>query len=171
MVDAGLLAPLALPALQALFAPQPPAQPVQLPILPYQHVPSQPIQHMLQLNWSHFKPEFAGKPDEDAEAHLLQTNDWMDRHVFQEGVKVQHFCLTLGREARLWYESLRPINVNWIRLQNQFRQQYSKIGNTREELFHVWRSFHYDENIGTLDSYVTCIQQVATLLGYGQPQV
>ena len=28
-----------------------------------------------QLNWSHFKPDFSGKP-EDAEAHLLRTNDW-----------------------------------------------------------------------------------------------
>ena len=64
---------------------------------------------MPQLNWSHFKPEFAGKPDEDAEAHLLRTNDWMDTHVFPEGVKAQRFCLTLVGEARLWYESLRPI--------------------------------------------------------------
>ena len=31
-----------------------------------------------QLNWSHFKPKFTGKPDEDAEAHLLRMNDWMD---------------------------------------------------------------------------------------------
>ena len=23
------------------------------------------------LNWSNFKPEFSGKPEEDAEAHLL----------------------------------------------------------------------------------------------------
>ena len=28
-----------------------------------------------QLNWSHFKPEYAGKPDDDAEAHLLRMND------------------------------------------------------------------------------------------------
>ena len=46
----------------------------------------------------------------------------MDTHVFQEGVKVQHFCLTLVGEAILWYELLRPINVHWIGLQNQFRQ-------------------------------------------------
>ena len=69
----------------------------------------------------------------------------MVTHVFQEGVKVQCFCLTLVGEARLWYESLRPINVDWIGLQNQFRQQYSKIGNTREQLFPAWRSFHFDE--------------------------
>ena len=106
---------------------------------------------MPQLNWSHFKPEFSGKP-EDAEAHLLRTNDWMDTHAFPEGVKVQWFCLTLAGEARLWYESLRPINVDWLGLPNQFRQQYSKIGNTREQLFHAWRSFHFDENAGTLDS-------------------
>ena len=32
-----------------------------------------------QLNWSHFKPEYSGKPDKDAEAHLLRMNDWMDK--------------------------------------------------------------------------------------------
>ena len=66
---------------------------------------------------------------------------------------------------------MRPIKVDWIGLQNQFRQQYSKICNTREQLFHAWRSFHFDENAETLDSYVTCIRQVATLLGYGKPHI
>ena len=82
------------------------------------------------LNWSHFKPEFSGKPGDDAEAHLLRKNDWMETHNFPEVVKVQRFCLTLTGEVRLWYESLRPIVVNWQGLQDQFRQQYSKIGNT-----------------------------------------
>ena len=77
---------------------------------------------MSQLNWSHFKPEFAGKSDEDAEAHLLRTNDWIDIHAFSEGVKVQRFCLTLVGEARLWYESLRPIVLDWNDLQTWFRQ-------------------------------------------------
>ena len=36
-----------------------------------------------QLNWSYYKPEFAGKADEDAEAHFLRTNDWMDMHTFK----------------------------------------------------------------------------------------
>ena len=75
---------------------------------------------MPQLNWSHFKPEFTGKPDEDVEAHLLKINDWMDTHAFPEGVKVWHFCLTLVGEKRLWYKSLRPINLDWNGLQNQF---------------------------------------------------
>ena len=87
--------------------------PVQLPIPPAQPIPAQPIQpaHIPQLHWSHSKPEFTGKPYEDAEAHLLRMNDWMDTHAFKEGVKVQCLCLTLVGEARLWYESLRPINV------------------------------------------------------------
>ena len=42
-----------------------------------------PMANQQQLNWSYFKPEFAGKMDEDAEAHLLRTNDWMDTHNFQ----------------------------------------------------------------------------------------
>ena len=61
----------------------------------------------------------------------------METDAFQEAVRVQRFCLTLVGEARLWHESLRPIAVDWNGLQDQFRQQYSKIGNTREQLFHA----------------------------------
>ena len=35
----------------------------------------------------------------------------------------------------------------------------------------MWRSFHYDENVETLDAYVTRIRQVVRLLGYGESQV
>ena len=45
----------------------------------------------------------------------------MDIHAFPEGVKVQRFCLTLVGEARLWYESHRPIALDWNGLQTQFR--------------------------------------------------
>ena len=90
----------------------------------------------------------------------------MDTHEFLDQVKVQRFCLTLIGEARLWYISLRPINADWVSLQNLFRQQYSKIGNTREQLFHMWRSFHFNENAETIDVYVNRIRQVANLLGY-----
>ena len=60
--------------------------------------------------------------------------------------------------------------MTWQILQNQFRQQYSKLGNTREQLFHAWRSFHYDENVEMTDTYVTRIRQVSRLLGYQEPQ-
>ena len=85
--------------------------------------------------------------------------------------KVQQFCLILLGEARLRYQSLEPINVDWQGLQYLFRQQYFKIGNTREQLFHVWRSFSFDENTETIDAYVTHIRQVAKLLCYGEPQI
>ena len=61
----------------------------------------------------------------------------MNARHFTEGVKVQRYCLTLSGEARLWYHSLEPINVGWQGLQNLFSQQYSKISNTREQLFHM----------------------------------
>ena len=38
----------------------------------------EPVGHQqqhLHINWSHFKPEFSGKPEEDAEAHLVCSND------------------------------------------------------------------------------------------------
>ena len=113
-------------------------------------------QQHLHINWSNFKPEFSGKPVEDAEAHLLHSNDWMNAPHFADGVKIQSFCLTLLGEARLWFQSLEPLNnITWSELQNLFRQRYSKVGNTREQLFHAWRSFSCDENTETIDSYVT----------------
>ena len=66
---------------------------------------------------------------------------------------------------------LRLINIDWVGLQNIFRQQYSKIGNTREQLYHAWRSFHFDENAEMIDTYVNYIRQVARLLGYQEPQI
>ena len=131
--------------------PDPPANP------PKSMQPNPPFQ-VPQFNWSYFKSEFSGKPEEDAVAHLLRTNDWMETHNFPKEAKVQRFCLTLTGEARLWYESLRPIEIDWPTLEEHFRQQYSKCGNTREQYFHVWRSFHYDENTDTIDSYVSKIK-------------
>ena len=146
--------------------PQNPPAHVPNPILP----PAPSVQ-ISQLNWSYFKPEFSGKPEEDVEAYLLRTNEWMETHNFPEVAMVQRFCLTLTGEARLWYETLRHIVVNWTGLQEYFRQQYLKFGNTREQLFHVWRSFHYDENAETVDAYLNRIKQVAVLLNYGEPQI
>ena len=80
-------------------------------------------QQHLHINWSNFKPEFSGKPDENAKVHLLCPSDWMNVHHFGDGIKVQIFCLTLLGEARLWFQSLEPLNnVTWLQLQNLFRQ-------------------------------------------------
>ena len=56
-------------------------------------------------------------------------------------------------------------------LQHMFRQQYSKIGNTREQPFHAWRLFHFDENAETIDAYIHHIRPVANLLGYQDSQI
>ena len=149
--------------------PNPPPDPPANPPNPMQ--PQNPPFQVPQFNWSYFKPEFSGKPDEDAVAHLLRTSDWMETHNFPQEAKVQRFYLTVTGEARLQYESLRPIEIDWPTLQEHFRQQYLKFGNTREQYFHIWRSFHYDENTDTIDSYVSKIKQVAALLNYGEPQI
>ena len=75
-------------------------------------------------------------------------------------------------EARLWYHSLEPLgDTTWAQLQNLFRQRYSKLCNIREQLFHAWRSFTFDENTETIDSYVIRIRHIASLLGHGEPQI
>ena len=118
-----------------------------------------------------FQAEFAGKPEEDAEVHLLHTNDWMRTHDFEEDVKVHRFWLTLLGEARLWYETLTPIANDWPALQNAFRRQYSKLGNTPEQFFHQWRSFYFDKNVDSLDTYLTRVSQCTAMLNYGEPQI
>ena len=137
-------------------------------------LPEQPPVAMAnnQLNCSHFKPDFSGKPEEDMEAHLLRTNDWMTTHDFPEDQKVRRFCLTLLGEAGLWYETLnaQQQQLNWAGLQEKFRQQYSKFGNTREQCFYVWRSFHFNEATKTIDGYIQKVKQVVALLNYGEPQ-
>ena len=115
-----------------------PAQPVPQPV-PAGVVP---VPQIIYQNWIGKKPEFSGKPEEDTESHLLSMRDWMEAHNFPEGEKVRHFRVTLTGEARLWYESLTPIDNDWPALQNKFRWQYSKIGNTPEQLFHAWRTLN-----------------------------
>ena len=143
-----------IPTEQPNLPPNQPNQPNQ-PNLPEN--PPTSMANPQQLNWSYFKPEFAGKP-EDVEAHLLRTNDWMETHDFPDNTRVRRFCFTLMGEVRLWYETLRPAQLNWAALQEHFRQQYSKFGSTREQYFHVFRSFHYDENTDTIDSSVSKVK-------------
>ena len=152
---------------QPLDAPtDEPNQPNQPPnILP------DPMAIQQQLNWSYFKPEFVGKTEEDAEAHLLRTNIWMDTYNFPDDQKVRGFCLTLTGKARLWYETIRNVNLDLLSVQECFRQQYSKFVNTREQYFHIWRSFQFDEAIDTIDGYIHKVKQVAALLDYGEPQI
>ena len=102
---------------QAQGVPAPPPPFLPAPVQAGQQAPQQQLEHpmpsaqqgqqIVHLNWSHFKPEFSGKPDEDVEAHLLHSNDWMTTHHFVEGVKVQRFCLMLLGEARLCYRLAR----------------------------------------------------------------
>ena len=80
-----------------------------------------PAPQVVYQNWVGKKPEFSGKPEEDAESHLLSTRDWMEDHNFPEEVKVGRFCLTLRGEARLRYKSLAPLANDWPALQNKFR--------------------------------------------------
>ena len=130
-----------------------------------------PAPQIIYQNWIGKKPEFSGKPEEDAESHLLSTRDWMEAHTFPEGDKARCFHVMLIGEARLWYKSLAPLDDNWPTLQNKFRWQYSKKGNTPEQLFHAWRTFKFDENMDTIDSYVLRMSQVAAMLDYGEMQI
>ena len=88
-------------------------------------------------------------------------------------LKIKRFCLTLTEGARLWYATLniQQQQLNWEGLQDRFRQQYSKFGNTREQYFHVWRSFQFDEATNMIDEYLQKVKQVAALLDYGDPQI
>ena len=81
--------------------PTGPLVPVPNLLQPFPYQPGPQIIYQQMINWCHFKPEFAGKAEEDAEAHLLRTNDWMGTHDFDEDVKVHRFCLTYIRRDQI----------------------------------------------------------------------
>ena len=68
---------------------QPPQQPA--PVQPVPVGPVVPAPQVFYQNWIGKKPEFSGKPEEDAESHLLSTRDWMEAHNSPDEVKVSHF--------------------------------------------------------------------------------
>ena len=148
---------------------QPPPQPAPVQLVPAGIVV--PAPQTIYQNWTGKKPEFLGKPEEDAESHLLSTRDWMEAHNFPEGGKVRCFHLMLIGEARLWYESLAPLDDDWPTLQNKFRWQYSKKGNTPKQLFYARRTLKFDENMDTIDSYVLRMSRVVAMLNYGEMQI
>ena len=74
-------------------------------------------QQHLHINWLIFKPEFSEKPEEDAEAHLLCSNDWMNTHHFIDGVKIPKILSYITRRSKLWFQSLEPLNnINLARI-------------------------------------------------------
>ena len=46
--------------------------------------PVVPAPQVFYQNWIGKNPEFSGKPEEDAESHLLSTRDWMEAHNFPD---------------------------------------------------------------------------------------
>ena len=102
------------PQLYNLPPVQPPAPPTQPVVPPAQTIapPTHSIHpaSMPQLNWSHFKPEFTGKPDEDAEeAHLLRTNDWMDTH-FPRRCQSLVFLSNISRRSKVTVQIIKAYN-------------------------------------------------------------
>ena len=106
--------PVGAPAEEQIWPLDAPAEDPNQPNQPNQpqNIIPDPMANPQQLNWSYFKPEFAGKTDEDVEAHRRRTNDWMDMHNFPNDQKVRRFCLTLTGKARLWYETIRCANLD-----------------------------------------------------------
>ena len=123
---------------QPLIPPPQTIPPHKLVVTPTPQIPTQPVPPAPKaMNRSYHKPEFSGEPDEDLEAHLLRTINWMDTHNFPADQGVRRFPPNLAGEARLWYQSKHQFQGNLGELQERFRTQFSKIGNTRKQLFHA----------------------------------
>ena len=81
---------------------------------------------------------------------------------------MQRFPLTLAGEGTNQFILFKVIERN---CKKGFGLKFSKLGNTRENLFHAWRMFHFNENVESIDSYEQRIRQVATMLNYSKPQI
>ena len=73
-------------------------------------------QQHIHINWSNFKPEFSGKP-EDVEAHLLCSNDWMNAHHFAarcKGPKILSYITRRGKIVVPILRAFRQYNMATI---------------------------------------------------------
>ena len=61
-----------------------------------------------------------GHSNEDAESHLLYSNNLMNSQGLVEEEKCASFCLTSAQDAHLWDESIHPVDNDWINLQELF---------------------------------------------------
>ena len=68
---------------------QPPKQAVPIQLVPAGVVV--PTPQKVYQNWIGKKPEFAGKPEEDAESHLLSKRDWIEAYNFPNELKLDAF--------------------------------------------------------------------------------
>ena len=76
---------------------------------PQQLAPAQPVPvglvvpdpQVVYQNLVGKKPEFSGKPEEDAESHLLSTRDWMEAHNFPKEVKVRLVLFDIDRRSKV----------------------------------------------------------------------
>ena len=77
---------------------QGPVQPIPQPV-PMQPAPAGvvPIPQIFYQNWIGKKPEFSGKPEEDAESHPLSTRDWMEAHKIPRRRKGKTFSCDFNR--------------------------------------------------------------------------
>ena len=102
----------------------PTASPVQLPVPPVkliaspaQLIPTQPIQPALmpELNWSQFKSEYAGKPDEHVEAHFLRTNNWMGT-CFPRRCQSPAFLSNNSRRSKIMVQIIKTYKciLEWV---------------------------------------------------------
>ena len=69
---------------------QPPPQPVSIQLAPAGMVV--PTPQIIYQNWIGKKPEFSGKPEEDAESHLLSLETGWKDIISQKGKKLDIFA-------------------------------------------------------------------------------
>ena len=92
------------------------------------------------------------------------VQQWLDA----EDVKCSIFCLTLAGDAHIWYAS---VGNDWNNLQRLFHRQFSKHGQTQEEVFQRWISFQFDQATGTINSCVVRFRQCAQKLKYNENHI
>ena len=108
----------------------------------FAHGPKRPLGPVAPVFMNlHVKcPTFSAKDDEDAQSHLLCSNDWMNSHGSTKDIKFGRFCLISGSDAYLQYDSITSVGKDWNHLQGLFHRQFSKLRHTQEKLFQRWTS-------------------------------
>lgn len=71
-------------------------------------------------------PKFNAEPTESASQHWLAFEDYVAEHELDEATTIKRFRLTLGKDARWWYEANKAQFQTVVALRSAFKERYSK---------------------------------------------
>ena len=115
-------------------------------------------------------PILSAKDDKDAKSYNLHSNGWIHSQHIVRDAKFGRFCLTLGGDACLWYESIPLLEMIGVICKNIFTDKSLNLDKDKNN-FQREGSFLFYEATDMIDLYVLRLKHCSKMLRYNRSEV